>query len=497
MKLIGSTKSKSGSHGPGFWTRHIMLEKFRTPFGTGILLLAGLLFSLIVANAGLSAGVILLGAIVGLPIVAASLVNLRFGVMFLTIISYFLMEVKKIIEIPFGVFLDVGILLLFIGVLFRQAEERDWSFANSPISWAVLIWILINLLQVINPVAASTEAWMYTVRGMAGTLCFFYILIYTITDFQFLQRLLKLVIGLSFLAGLFSFYQEFVGLPPWEKQWMMSDIGRYKLIYQAGRVRLFSFLSDPTTFGIMMAYMVVLCFALFFGPWKKSTKFFLLVAGCVMLMGCFWSGTRTAYVVIPAGILFVTLAALVKRQWSIVVFSGIMMMGGVLLINIPTSNNTLYRFQTAFSPSDDPSYLVRMKTQARIKSIVQSHPFGGGLGSCGSWGKRFSPYTEFAQIEPDSGYVRVALDLGWVGLFLYMGLLLTAMVVGIRHYIRSRDPAVVNLYLGLTGLVFSLIVANYGQEAIILLPNSIVFYIVLAMIVRLKDFDPNYLHTDE
>ena len=51
-----------------------MLEKFRTPFGTGILLLAGLLFSLIVANAGLSAGVILLGAIA--PPFCVSLVNI-------------------------------------------------------------------------------------------------------------------------------------------------------------------------------------------------------------------------------------------------------------------------------------------------------------------------------------------------------------------------------------------------------------------------------------
>jgi putative inorganic carbon (HCO3(-)) transporter len=487
---------RTASSRHGFWTRHLLLQKMASPVGAGLLIIATLLFSLVIAYAGLSAGVVLLGAIIGLPVVAACLVDLRFGVMFLTTISYFLLEAKKIIDIPFGIFLDAGILLLFIGLLFRQASERNWSFANNPISWWVLIWISLNLLQVLNPVAASKEAWLYTVRGMAGTIVFYYIVLYTITDLAYALRLLKLVIFLSFLAGAFSMYQEFAGLTPWEHRWMMSDIEIYKLIYQAGRIRLFSFLSDPTTFGIMMAYMLVLCFTLAFGPWRPRTKALLVLGSIVMLLGCFWSGTRTAYIVIPAGIFFVTLASIAKRNWLLVAFSGIMMMGGILLVNMPTGNNTIYRFQTAFKPSKDLSYQVRLDTQARTKYVVQRHPFGGGLGSCGAWGARFSPWTVFASIAPDSGYVRVAVELGWIGLIFYMGLFFTAIQQCVKHMMRSRDPAIVNIYMGLGGVLFSLIIANYGQEATILLPNSIVFYIVLALVVKLKDFDPRYLRSD-
>ncbi len=458
-----------------------------------MLVIAALLFSLIVAKAGLSTGVVLLGIFIGVPVIAACLVDLKFGVMFLVGLSYFLLEMKKMVDLPFGIFLDAGILLLFIGVLFRQATVHDWSFANNPISWWILIWILINLLQVANPVAASREAWMYSVRGMAGTIVFFYVILYTMDDFGYMLKLLKLVIGLSFLAGLYSMWQEYFGLAPWEHKWMMSDIQIYKLIYQGGRLRLFSFLSDPTTFGIMMAYMVVMCFTLLFGPWRRSTKVMLVIASFIMLLGCFWSGTRTAYIVIPAGILYIAICAAAKGQWKIIALTGITMMGGFFLVNIPTSNNTLYRFQTAFQPSKDRSYQVRLNTQARIKEVVQRHPLGGGLGSCGAWGKRFSPWTQFAAIEPDSGYVRVAVELGWIGLFFYMAMLFTALSVGVKNMIRCRDPAIVNLYMALVGVVFALIVASYGQEAIILLPNSIVFYIVLAMIVRLKDFDPGYL----
>jgi hypothetical protein len=492
--MLNRSTNTSQSMPMGFWHRSLLFEKLRNPTGVGILVLAALIFGVLIGTQGTSIGVILLGISIGMPIVAACVIDLRFGVVFVTTISFFLMEFKKAIDLPFGIFLDAGILLLFLGVMFRQAEEQDWSFAKSPISYAILFWMGINLLELANPAAASRMAWVYTVRGMAGTLLFYYILLYVIRDLRFAIQLIKLVFGLCFFAALWAMYQEFFGLPPWEHRWMMMDIERFKLIYQAGRVRLFSFLSDPTTFGIMMAYMVVFAFALFFGPYRRSRKVFLAIAAVLMMLGCFWSGTRTAYIVIPAGMIVVALCAVAKRQWIIVGLIAATFGGGFVLINIPTSNKTIYRFQTAFKPSQDASFNTRLRTQKAIKSVVQRYPIGGGLGSCGAWGKQFSPHTIFAQIAPDSGYVRVAVELGWVGLIIYMVMLFVMMRETVRGLMRARDPVILNIYLGLTGVVFCLIVANYGQEAITLLPNSIVFYIVLALAVRLKDFDPNYIH---
>ncbi len=492
--MIGKNHSASQSMPMGFWQRSLVLEKLRNPTGVAILGLAALLFGALIGTQGLSIGVILVAVCFGIPIVAATVIDLRFGVVFVITISFFLMEFKKAINLPFGIFLDAGMLLLFIGVLFRQAEEHDWSFMKNPISYAIFFWMGLNILEVANPVAASRTAWVYTVRGMAGTLLFYYILLYVIRDLGFALKLIKLIFGLCFLAALWAMYQEFFGLPPWEHRWMMMDIERFKLIFQAGRIRLFSFLSDPTTFGILMAYMVVFAFALFFGPYRRSRKVFLAIAAVLMMLGCFWSGTRTAYIVIPAGMIIVALGAIAKKQWMIVGLIGATFGGGFVLINIPTSNNTIYRFQTAFKPSEDASFNTRLRTQKAIKSVVQQYPIGGGLGSCGAWGKQFSPGTIFASIAPDSGYVRVAVELGWVGLIVYMVMLFVMMRETVRGLMRARDPVITNIYLGLTGVVFCLIVANYGQEAITLLPNSIVFYVVLALAVRLKDFDPNYQH---
>jgi O-antigen ligase len=157
-----------------------------------------------------------------------------------------------------------------------------------------------------------------------------------------------------------------------------------------------------------------------------------------------------------------------------------------------SSNPTLYRIQSTFQPSKDRSMATRLRNQAFIKPYIQTHPFGGGLGSTGVWGMRFSPNTPLAHFPPDSGYVRIAVELGWIGLLIYCGMLFLIMAKGIQYYIRVRDPAIKTIYAAIICVIFSLAVVNYTQEALILLPNSIIFYVFIAAIVKLKDFDPAY-----
>ena len=132
---------------------------------------------------------------------------------------------------------------------------------------------------------------------------------------------------------------------------------------------------------------------------------------------------------------------------------------------------------------------LRLENQAFIQPFIQSHPLGGGLGSTGIWGQRFSPNTLLANFPPDSGYVRTAVEQGWLGLLLYCTFLFVCLVVGIRNYMRTENPLIRNYYQAFLVVLFALVLTNYPQEAIILLPNSVVFYLSLAALVKLKEFD--------
>ena len=158
-----------------------------------------------------------------------------------------------------------------------------------------------------------------------------------------------------------------------------------------------------------------------------------------------------------------------------------------------SSNAVVYRIQSAFVLKNSQDVVdVRMKNQALIQPYIQRNPFGGGLGSTGLWGRRFSPGTFLAEFDHDSGFVRLAVEVGWLGLLIYMIFIFQCMKYGIYYYFRVKDPKIKNIYLAINSAFFMLVIASYPQEAILQVPTGIIFYLLLAAIVKMKDFDENF-----
>jgi len=157
-------------------------------------------------------------------------------------------------------------------------------------------------------------------------------------------------------------------------------------------------------------------------------------------------------------------------------------MAMLVVIFIPSSNPTLVRFQSAFKPSDDASFNVRKANQKRIQPYILTHPIGGGLGSTGAWGQRFAPGSYLAGFPPDSGYVRVAVELGPIGLILFCSLIFMTLRTGIDYYYSMKDDWLKSVCLAMLLVVFALSVGNYPQEAFVQFPNSIFLYLYIAII---------------
>ena len=271
--------------------------------------------------------------------------------------------------------------------------------------------------------------------------------------------------------------------------WLQANEERFMLIFQWDRMRVFSFFSDPTTFGILMGYMSVFTFLLALGPFKIWKKIALGIAGVAMLLGMAYAGSRTPFVMLPLGVIFYVVLTFKKET----VFATLLffMVGGVFVMK-STSSAVIWRIQSAFKGHSSDTMDVRLKNQKLVQPFIRSHPVGAGLGSTGYWGKRFTPDSWLASFAHDSLYVRLAVETGWIGLLIYLGLLFTALRTSIYYFFRVKDPTIKLLYLCFTMTVFLLAIASYPQEAITLLPTSIIFYVTLAMIVRLKDFDENF-----
>ncbi len=434
----------------------------------------------------LKVALLIIGAILGIPIVILCFVNLTFGISVTLITAFMVGFVGKFTHLPIGIALDGLLFILTFGMLVNLSKERDFSFLKNPISIWIIIWIYYNFFQFFNPALQSKLAWIYTVRSLAVLHFLFFIACYTFKDLKTIMLILKVVIALGFISALYGLKQEFLGFTSSEMAWLSADEKRFQLIVQWNRFRIFSFFSDPTTYGILMSYMGVFCIVLATGPFQKLYRLLLLFSGVCMFFAMAYAGSRTPFVLVPAALILYTLLTLKKEM---ILATGILMVLGTAFVMKSTSSAVVYRIQSAFRPGDDASVQVRLENQKLIQPYIQTHPLGAGLGSTGAWGERFTPDSWLASFAHDSGYVRIATESGWIGLLIYMAFLFTVLKTSIYYYLRVRNPKIKIFYLAFTVMLFMLALASYPQEAIPILPNSIIFYISLASLVKLKDFD--------
>lgn len=445
-----------------------------------IILLAVIAIPAAMYLADIKGAAVFIGAAIAPLFIFAIIAYPRVGVITLLVLAYLLYALMKLeLGIPLGTVVDgINVLLLF-GIFLHQRRYKDWSMFKSPITGVIIAWMVYNLIEFLNPTAVSQMAWLYTVRSVAFVMVTYFIFVYNIRSRDFVKIVIKLWIGLAIAGALYGLKQEFIGFTDAEMAWLQSDPAIANLLFIDGHWRRFSFFADPVAFSYNMVAASLLCIGLLFGPYSIGKKIALACCAGLFLFAMVFSGTRGAYVLVPAA---VSMIALLKFNRTVLIAAAIGAVFLVGLIMVPTSNTTIYRFQSAFRPSDDASFNLRKHNQKRIQPFIQSHPMGGGLGATGVWGTRFAPKSFLANFPPDSGYVRVAVEMGWIGLFLFCLLMFTILKTGINNYYRIKDPELKAVCMAMVLVIFAYNVGNYPQEALVQFPSNIYFYLATALI---------------
>jgi putative inorganic carbon (hco3(-)) transporter len=460
---------------------NILLHKLAQPAALIFLLAVSLLSGFLIYKLGILAAVLVIIALAGPPLVYAVVMFPKFGIIVLFVAAYLLFVPMKMDMhgFPLGTVMDGLEYLLILGFFIQQKKDRAWSLFKDKLTLVVLIWICYNFLEVLNPESVSFLAWIFTIRTTAVIILMYFVFVYQIRDAAYIKLLFKIWIVLATIGALNGIKQEYFGYFSSESSYLYNDPVKVGLLFIDHHMRKFSIFSDPVAFAYNMSAASVLCIALMFGPIKLYKKYILFGLTLLFMFSMLFSGTRGAYPLVPAAMGLLALLNFNKKVLTFVLIAtGVF----VVLIFMPTSNSNIARFQTAFKPSDDPSFNVRKINQARIRPYIQDHPFGGGLGSTGSWGQRFAPNSPLANFPPDSGYVRVAVELGTVGILLLCIVVFTALYCGINNYYLIRDPALKNYCLAATLIVFIYNIGNYPQEAIVQFPSNLIFFLVMAII---------------
>ncbi|RYU92056.1 O-antigen ligase domain-containing protein [Mucilaginibacter terrigena] len=446
-----------------------------------LLLPVALFVAAAIAVGGIIAAGGLLVVFIGIPIVLGIVAYPKFGIAVLMVVAFFLNYVSEFVppDTPTGIILDAITYLLIFGFLLKFKYDKDWTYFQNPISYLVLAWLAYNFLEVINPVSPSILAWVYTVRTVGFIMLMYFIFVYQIRSVETIRFLIKLWLVLAFLSALSGFQQENFGLFSFEKTWYYSDPLRLSFLYINGHLRKVAIFPDPVTFSYNMVVAAILCLCIIFRKIKTYKKIILACMIPFFFLVMLYSGTRGAYVLPPAALALLAVMNFNKKILMFVIGAGFAL--GILIF-MPTSNQFIKRFQTAFRPSDDASFNVRAENQKRIKPYILSHPIGGGLGSVGIWGRRFAPNSFLAKFPPDSGYVRVAVEMGYIGLLLFCTLMFVILKTGINNYYLIKNPELKIYCLAMVLIIFVFNIGNYPQQALVQYPSNILFYLACALL---------------
>lgn len=463
-----------------FWSS-VIRKKFSKPAVLISLLLFALYTSVIITRQGIIGGLLIATVFIVIPVVYAVVVFPEFGIITLIVIAFIINHLSRIMpdDTPIGLIMDAMTYLLILGFLIKQRNERRWDYFSNPISYFMIAWLMFNLMEVVNPAAASKLAWVYTVRTIAFIMLMYFVFVFQIRTKQFIKLLFKIWLFMELIAAISAFQQENFGFFPFEQHWLTADPLRVSLLFIYGHMRKFGIFSDPVVFAYNMIISSLLCLGLMFSTISTNKKIILGFLMAFFLWVMLYSGTRAAFVLIPAALIML---AILKFNRRLII--GVTVVGVILavLIKIPTSNGSLVRFQSAFRPSKDASFNVRAENQHRIKPYILSHPIGGGLGSVGVWGVRFAPNSYLAKFPPDSGYVRVAVEMGYLGLLLFCTLNFVILYYAIKYYYLIHDPDLQAYCLAMILVIFAIDIGNYPQQAIVQYPTNILFYLAMAIV---------------
>jgi putative inorganic carbon (HCO3(-)) transporter len=475
----------------GKWFRYQFLEKkLNTQFGYIFLAVIALLLGYSTVVFGKLTGPLVLGVTGCLLLTILLFKSPYFGFYLLIALSSVTVTIDRLVELPLpsGTLIEIFTYLLLLSLMlkFELRKNMNLRFWTNPITIAFYVLFAYYAIEFFNPEMFSPLGWFSFFRKQFSYFVFYYVCYCMLDSKQRIIFFVRFMIGLSSFAALYACKQQLFGYSGFELRWIGTGNG-YSLLFQGGMLRKFSFFSDPATSGILFASICILCVILLFRSRNKMEKKWLGAALAVNLLGYSYSGTRTATLMIIAGILLYCLSTINERKTLVFLLYSLLVF--TLLMVAPYQNAITYRIRSTFEGTKDASAAIRDYDRHEVQPYIQAHPMGGGIFTSGGEGNKYNKGHYLEYLQADSGYLKTLAEQGPIGLSLLLIFYFILMRHGFYKFFRAGNPEIRTYYIGLLVMMFTLLVAQYAQMAISQYPVVLYFYGTLVIFIKLADFD--------
>ncbi len=443
----------------------------------------------LIARSGISIALALLGLPVFVVFFALFIRNPKIGIYGALILSFILPILSRYlpVSIPFGLGVDGLLVTCLLILIFKNWKYLDLSLAYNRVVLLMMLWMGYIVLQIANPLAYSVVAWFYSMRGIAlYQLLFIALGLVIFNSKKDFYRFLNIWLWLSLLGVAWAIKQKYLGVSAAEQAWL--DSGEYKTHLLFGKLRVFSYYFDAGTFGAAMGHVCIVAAVLFVGPFSKRRKAFYLITSLLSFYALMLSGTRGALAV-PAigGMCYIVMI----KNTRILLAGAAVLLGGFIFLkytSIGAGNYSLDRLRTALDP-EDASLKVRLVNRARLTEYLRDKPFGGGVGTVGSWGNRFSPGTWLADFEPDGLYTRIRAETGLIGRNFYVLIWLYILLDGILWVWKEPNNERRTLAMAMLAGYAGILVANYGNQVMTQFPIAPTVFLSISFLYSMRKWN--------
>jgi putative inorganic carbon (hco3(-)) transporter len=403
------------------------------------------------------------------------------------------------LNIPLGPAVEGSGYLCIFCIIAEQYRKRTTNAKmwKSPISLMMLLLFFYLMLEGLNPeINSSWAGWGTYMRKQILYLVFYFTTYLMLDSYEKIIRFIKVWVFICVVVAIWAIKQQWFGFSYFEEAWIYSDPNIATLLFQGGMFRKFSLLTDPASFGVMAASSALFTLVLAIRGTNKKRNWVLYIVTFMLIIASSYSGTRTCNVMIIGGLMAYIIFTLNERKTIIVLIFSILA-GGFLLFGPFKNNPVILRINTTFDAKNDPSNIVRNINRKNIQPYIYQHPMGGGLNTCGEEGRMLYPWHQLAGYPPDSGYMKIMLEQGWVGLILNVVFYFIILQTGISGFYNARKKDIKTLYIAFTVCFFSLVVGQYSQLAISQYPQYFFYLATLVIFYKLKEYDTKNPATHE
>jgi putative inorganic carbon (HCO3(-)) transporter len=233
-------------------------------------------------------------------------------------------------------------------------------------------------------------------------------------------------------------------------------------------LRSFSTFRQPFDFGFYLALVIVIGTSLSLREPRRPRSIFFFCTLPIVTAGLLFSFVRGAYLVVLVGLLYL---AITRYRW--------------LLMGVPIALLLLLALPGQYATPALGSQSFNQRSQSWTDNISTIFdPLGHGIGTTGSAGEKVDKILKLqaGAYQPDNQYFKTIYELGVLGLFFFVLLLIgafrTARLAGMR--LHGRDQALAE---GLTAHILGVALACFVATYFEIFPMDFFFWLLLGIVV--------------